>query len=262
MAASNPAPTLSAPLLDQFMAATRQQESGGNYGSAGGGGYQIGQSQWAQWAPAAGYAGWADASPDQAPPGIQDAVARWAMLGYYYGPARRSWHNVAAAWNGGPGAIGHPIPNPALGRGATTETYADQVMAKMAALPGGGAQSRSGAADLGSTAAAANATGANPTGGKTVDCYVRTPSIPTPGPLPAIPGFCIDGVLWTTMVLVGTVGLMLGAALIVVSLKPSALAAGGPAGMIVKTAMKKKPTKKAPVKKQAPDDEGDTDGVT
>jgi hypothetical protein len=87
--------------LDQFMAAIRQVESGGNYRAVGPatkygratGAYQFLDSTWNN------YGGFRHAS--DAPQWMQDQRAAEMMMSYYrvYG----DWQLVAAAWNGGPG---------------------------------------------------------------------------------------------------------------------------------------------------------------
>jgi hypothetical protein len=91
--------------LEQFMAAIRSVESGGNYNALGPkhktmgharGAYQIMASNWEPWAREAGLAGadWRD-------PRAQDAVARHKFSQYYrqFG----DWRLVAVAWFAGPG---------------------------------------------------------------------------------------------------------------------------------------------------------------
>lgn len=85
--------------LEQFMAATRQVESGGNYGvtnSIGAfGAYQFMPGTWQTAARMAGI------NPNDRSPGAQDAAARALMTSYYerYG----DWRLVAAAWHAGEG---------------------------------------------------------------------------------------------------------------------------------------------------------------
>lgn len=105
----NPAPGLAV-----FARAIRTQESGGNYtayngASGANGAYQFTNSTWIG---AITSAGWLYAlgiflSADKAPPQYQDLVAEYLMNTYYY-QFGQSWYNVAEAWYGGPGAVGHP----------------------------------------------------------------------------------------------------------------------------------------------------------
>lgn len=194
------------PGLAMFMAATRQQESGsaqGNYREPNGGGaYQIEQSNWPSWARAAGAGSWANVRPSDAPPQVQDAVARYEMTSYYYGAGGQSWRNVARIWNGG---SPNPRPNKALGPGATTDTYASQVLDKMARLPGGGAQA-TGPGGPGFTGA--------PVATDNVECYARTPSLKVAGV--GMNGVCLDPLLFGGLIALGAVGFLAGAALLVV----------------------------------------------
>lgn len=99
--------------IDAFMAAIRQQESGGNYQILGPqtrygrprGAYQILDSNWDAWAAEAGLAG-ADWHDQQA----QDHVARFKFLQYYqqFG----SWEAVAVAWFAGPGRADDYVRDP------------------------------------------------------------------------------------------------------------------------------------------------------
>jgi hypothetical protein len=127
--------------LPVFMHAERLQESGDNYaaynsGSGAAGAYQFLQSTWRY---ALGLAGlgssqWANLPANDAPPSVQDAAAA-ALMGRYYGQFGRSWYNVAEAWYGGPGAVGHPDWGGGPGY-PTVGQYAAQVMAKYARLGG------------------------------------------------------------------------------------------------------------------------------
>lgn len=127
---ANPTP----PQLDAFLAGLRTVESGsaaGNYTERNGqGAYQILQSNWPTWAKR--YAGYITTDPNasDAPPAIQDEVARGAVTADYYGRGGQDWTKVAEIWNGGEP---YPVPNPALGPGATTADYAARVLAAMGA---------------------------------------------------------------------------------------------------------------------------------
>lgn len=96
------------------MHAIRIQESSDNYtafnpGSGASGAYQF---TFGTWVGALGMAGlgntvYAREQAYQAPPSVQDAAAA-ALMGSYYNQFGQSWFNVAEAWYGGPGAVGHP----------------------------------------------------------------------------------------------------------------------------------------------------------
>lgn len=97
-----------------FMHAERIVESGNNYaaynaGSGAAGAYQFEPSTWRSALHNAGLGGtiWPAVRPDHAPAWVQDAAANWLMT-YYYNRFGHSWYNVAEAWYGGPGAVGHP----------------------------------------------------------------------------------------------------------------------------------------------------------
>lgn len=127
--------TRTPPGLAIFLAALRWQESGspqGNYTEANGqGAYQIIQSNWPTWARQ--YAGYNTTDPNasHAPKAVQDKVAAAKVTDYYYGSGERNWRLVARIWNGG---SPNPVPNPALGPGATTDDYASSVLRKVGAL--------------------------------------------------------------------------------------------------------------------------------
>jgi hypothetical protein len=120
--------------LQVFMHAERIQESGDNYraynvGSGAGGAYQFEPPTWRGALRGAGLGSspYMNMGAQDAPPAIQDAAAAWLMGGYYQAFGH-SWYNVAEAWYGGPGAVGHP------GRGGgpgypNVGQYASQVMA-------------------------------------------------------------------------------------------------------------------------------------
>jgi hypothetical protein len=121
--------------LAAFMKATLEQESSGHYTDAGGGGYQFEPATWRSDAAAAGVSTAQYPTAQSAPPAVQDAVAAHAMTAIYNGPADQDWTKVAEVWNGG---VPRPVPNPALGPGATTATYAAQVIARFEQYLGGG----------------------------------------------------------------------------------------------------------------------------
>lgn len=99
--------------MDIFMHAIRIQESGDDYtavnASGHSGAYQFSQATWTESVPLAGilYLPFALTIPALAPASVQDAVAR-ALMSQYYGEFSNSFYNVAEAWYGGPGAVGHP----------------------------------------------------------------------------------------------------------------------------------------------------------
>lgn len=97
--------------IDCFIASIRQQESGGNYGaynpgSGAAGAYQFEPGTWRYALSLAGLGNWAGTPANQAPAWVQDNAAK-ALMGSYYRQFG-SWFNVAEAWYGGPGAVGHP----------------------------------------------------------------------------------------------------------------------------------------------------------
>lgn len=129
--------------LQTFMAAIRQQESGGNYGAynAGSGAAGAYQFTYGTWQYAMGLAGlggtfYANLPANDAPASVQDAAAA-ALMSLYYNDYGHSWYNVAEAWYGGPGAVGHP--NWGGGPGyPTVGQYADSVIAIYNRLGGSG----------------------------------------------------------------------------------------------------------------------------
>src|SRR5690349_24346114 len=99
--------------LQAFMHAIRLQESGNTYhafnaGSGASGAYQFEPATWRGALIGAGYgfSVWMQRSARDAPPAVQDAAAAYLMGRYFreFG----SWFDVAEAWYGGPGAVGHP----------------------------------------------------------------------------------------------------------------------------------------------------------
>lgn len=100
--------------IDLFMEAERIQESGDNYlaynaGSGASGAYQFTAGTWVYALGMAGLGGsvYAREQAYQTPASVQDAAAR-ALMSSYYNQFGHSWYNVAEAWYGGPGAVGHP----------------------------------------------------------------------------------------------------------------------------------------------------------
>lgn len=123
-----------------FLAAERLQESGGNYQAVNPSGhygaYQFGIGTWVTACTVAGLAltNWPNVRPDRAPPSIQDQCAA-ALMDVYYYEFGKSWYNVAEAWYGGPGAVGHPDWGGGPGY-PNVGQYASQVMAKYQACGG------------------------------------------------------------------------------------------------------------------------------
>lgn len=128
------------PGLGCFLLAEREQESGGNYQAVNPSGhygaYQFSIGTWAEAMQLAGLGGspYFRTRPDQAPPAIQDEAAG-ALMSHYYYQFSQSWYNVAEAWYGGPGAVGHPDWGGGPGY-PNVGQYADQVMAKYASCHG------------------------------------------------------------------------------------------------------------------------------
>ena len=124
--------------VDAFLAAIKQHESGGNYTASnarGGasGAYQYIQSTWSSEAKAAGYGQYAGMPAGQAPPAVQDAVARYNALQQFnqYG----SWKGAAEAWYY-PAWAGDPtkqnsVPVPQAGNKQTIGQYGDAIVAAM-----------------------------------------------------------------------------------------------------------------------------------
>lgn len=125
-----------------FMHAIRIQESGDNYGSVGQGGhfgaYQFSMGTWAEALRLAGLVDlvWLAVPPNLVPASVQDAAAR-ALMSRYYGQFHNSFYDVAEAWYGGPGAVGHPDEGGGPGF-PTVGQYAAQVMSRYHALGGTG----------------------------------------------------------------------------------------------------------------------------
>lgn len=127
--------------VDTFMAAIRQQESGGNYaavnaGSGAAGAYQFTMGTWQQALTMAGLANtvYFREAANLAPASVQDAAAK-ALMSQYYNQFGQSWFNVAEAWYGGPGAVGKP--NIGGGPGfPTVGQYATDVIAIYNSLGG------------------------------------------------------------------------------------------------------------------------------
>lgn len=128
-----------------FMHAIRIQESGDNYRarnatSGAGGAYQFMPGTWRYALTLAGLSGisWAHKPVYDAPPNIQDAAA-YALMTVYYNQFGRNWYNVAEAWYGGPGAVGHPSWGGGPGY-PNVGQYAASVMRIYYSLSGTGAE--------------------------------------------------------------------------------------------------------------------------
>ena len=135
--------------IDTFLHAIRLQESGNNYhgpdnpSSGASGAYQF---TWGTWLEALGMAGlryypYNYERAGRAPAWVQDKAARALML-HYYNQFGHSWYNVAEAWYGGPGAVGHPSWGGGPGY-PNVGQYASQVMTKYRSLGGSGGTSGS-----------------------------------------------------------------------------------------------------------------------
>jgi hypothetical protein len=129
------------PGLSRFLWALRQQESGGNYqafnsGSRAAGAYQF---LWSTWRYAENLAN-LQSSPYynypiiETPSWFQDDAAG-ALVTRYYWEFAQSYYNVAEAWYGGPGAVGHPDWGGGPGY-PNVGQYANQVMARYGSGPG------------------------------------------------------------------------------------------------------------------------------
>lgn len=133
--------------LDVFMHAIRIQESGDDYTATNASGhfgaYQFSIPTWIDALNLAGlqYDVFAGVLPSLAPASVQDAAAR-ALMSQYLGQFGGSYYNVAEAWYGGPGAVGHP--NEGGGPGfPTVGQYANDVIALYNQLGGSGGGSPS-----------------------------------------------------------------------------------------------------------------------
>jgi Transglycosylase-like domain len=125
------------------MHAERLQESGGNYAdvnpnSGAAGAYQFLFTTWQYALRLAGLQGtrYYLVSANEAPASVQDAAAAALMASYFNGYGH-SWYNVAEAWYGGPGAVGHPDWGGGPGYPNVGE-YANEVMTRFRALGGQG----------------------------------------------------------------------------------------------------------------------------
>ena len=130
------------------MHAIRIQESGDDYTAVNASGhfgaYQFSIPTWIDALTLAGlqYDVFAGTLPSLAPASVQDAAAR-ALMSRYLGQFGGSYYNVAEAWYGGPGAVGHP--NEGGGPGfPTVGQYANDVIALYNQLGGSGGGSPGG----------------------------------------------------------------------------------------------------------------------
>ena len=143
--------------VDAFLGAVKKHESGGDYkayNAAGGasGAYQYIQSTWSSYAKSAGYGQYANGPASNAPPEVQDAVAKY-NANQLYGQSK-SWKTAAEswyypAWANDP-AKQNSVPYPSAGNTLTIGAYGDQIVSSM----GGSAVASNGAglptSDLGS----------------------------------------------------------------------------------------------------------------
>jgi hypothetical protein len=120
--------------IDAFLAALSGQESGGDYtvpnktGSGAYGKYQIMPGNWASWSRRAGLP---PGSPQT--PANQEIVAR-QIVGDYFAQFG-NWRDVAVAWYSGPGGVASKrYSTRAQKGGPSISRYADEVMARMAAV--------------------------------------------------------------------------------------------------------------------------------
>jgi murein DD-endopeptidase MepM/ murein hydrolase activator NlpD len=136
-----------------FEAAEREQETGsaeGDYSHSSGGCQGaycwLDSSIWISMASEAGVDVSGYPTANLAPASLQDAVFTGVSFPVYQraGGGQGGYAAAAAAWNGGTTAV---VSNPGLGAGATNYSYANQVLARMAALLG-----QSSTADAGSAA--------------------------------------------------------------------------------------------------------------
>lgn len=121
--------------VDQFLAAIRTHESGGDYKANSGdgayGAYQYIPTTWNSEARAAGYGQYANGRADQAPPAVQDAVARFNATNLYNGNGG-SWEMAARAWYD-PAYINQPNYAPPGNNGLTIGQYGKDIVGLMAA---------------------------------------------------------------------------------------------------------------------------------
>jgi hypothetical protein len=128
--------------LNVFAHAIRIQESGDEYTAVNASGhfgaYQFSIGTWVEALTLAGvqYDLFAGTLPSIAPPSVQDAAAL-ALMSKYYGEFGHSLYNVAEAWYGGPGAVGHPSEGGGPGY-PTVGGYASSVIAIYNSLGGSG----------------------------------------------------------------------------------------------------------------------------
>ena len=138
--ATDSAPTTgsNASEVDKFLAAIRQHESGGNYtafNAAGGasGAYQYIQSTWSSYARAAGFAQYANGPASEAPPAVQDAVAKYNAEKLFQDSG--SWKTAAESWYY-PAWANDPtkqndVPYPSAGNTLTIGAYGDLITKQM-----------------------------------------------------------------------------------------------------------------------------------
>ena len=117
--------------LNAFLAAERQQESGGNYTASNPGGasgaYQFEPATWREWATRAGFGQYAAMPAASAPPQVQDAVAAAMASSYYAGSG--SWLTTAEDWYYPAGVANPSIVPP--GNVLSVGQYGADVVARM-----------------------------------------------------------------------------------------------------------------------------------
>ena len=124
--------------IDAFLGAVKQHESGGNYtaynaGGGASGAYQYIQSTWSSMARAAGYTQYANGPASAAPPGVQDAVAKYNAEQLF--KQSGSWKTAAESWYY-PAWANDPtkqnsVPYPSAGNTMTIGAYGNQIVSMM-----------------------------------------------------------------------------------------------------------------------------------
>jgi hypothetical protein len=150
------------PDLGTFLAAIRQQESGGRYtvgpnAANASGAYQFIPGTWHTALTQAGMENLYLQYPQAylAPQEVQDRAAAAYATSLYNGPAMQSWYKAAEAWYGGPGAIGHESWGSQYG-GPSVGAYARSVtdrMQKAGSPPSGAFADTTGAQPISATTA-------------------------------------------------------------------------------------------------------------
>lgn len=126
------------PNIQQYLAAVKQHESGGDYKSNSGdgayGAYQFIPHTWNAMAQASGNGKYANGRADQAPPAVQDAVAYY-MAQNYYNQYGHSWEMVARAWYD-PAKVNDPSYVPPGNNGLSIGKYGQEILQLMGQQPG------------------------------------------------------------------------------------------------------------------------------